>query len=107
MRTRPPEIHHRAWVVASTKAGPSPAAAAAPPGSPVPPTTPKKATDDRPRPSAMPSWPVVLKMPEADPECSAGTSEIAASVIGATIRPIPAPISSIAGAICQDCRAVL
>ncbi len=49
----------------------------------------------------MPSWPTVLISPEAEPACSRGTSERIASVIGATIRPMPTPITTSGSAICQ------
>ncbi len=96
---------------ASAKADPTTVCTAAPPSAspapaePSPPSlsssTPKNTTDTSPSPSAFPICCTVLISPDADPACSRGTSERIASVSGATIRPIPAPITTSGNAICQ------
>ena len=66
---------------------------------------PKNTTDTRASPSALPICCTVLISPDAEPACSRGTSERIASVSGATIRPMPTPITTSGSAICQGAMA--
>src|SRR6476659_1120538 len=57
----------------------------------LPSTTEKKTVPTTATPTALPSWPVVLSSPDADPAWATGTSVIVNMPIGATISPKPAP----------------